>query len=239
MAIKRYLAMTAAEFEGNDVLPPHIGWMACHFSSYGTGLSNLPTSLPPESLLILNDRTPLRGHSPDRIAKQLLECAAALECCGLLLDFQQSKSAETAALAKFLLDALPFPVAVSGLYAEELNCPIFLPPVPHHIPLQEYLSPWQRREIWLELALDGEILTLEESGCSIVSLYAGAETEESHHDKALHCHYQISALEDRVLFSLCRTPEDLEALLEEAETLGVSTAVGLYQEFYPREHALF
>ena len=66
-----YLAMTPAEFNSVSQPPPDFAYMACHFSPYGTGLGNLPTVLPPESLLILNDRTPIHGHDPQRIFDQL------------------------------------------------------------------------------------------------------------------------------------------------------------------------
>ena len=54
MAIRTYLAMTASEFAKADPLPPHVAWMACHFSPYDSGLTNLPRKLPTNSLLILN-----------------------------------------------------------------------------------------------------------------------------------------------------------------------------------------
>ena len=47
MAIRPFLAMTAAEIRGTETLPPKTAWMACHFSPYSTGLSNLPKDLPP------------------------------------------------------------------------------------------------------------------------------------------------------------------------------------------------
>ena len=47
MAITPFLAMTAAEFRKKEDLPDKIAWMACHFSPYGLGLSNLPQRLPP------------------------------------------------------------------------------------------------------------------------------------------------------------------------------------------------
>ena len=52
MAITPFLAMTAAEIEHSTPLPPNVAWMACHFSPYGAGLSNLPKNLPAGSLLI-------------------------------------------------------------------------------------------------------------------------------------------------------------------------------------------
>ena len=58
MAIAPFLAMTAAEMQNSSQLPPKIAWMACHFSPYGLGLSNLPKELPSDSLLMVDDITP-------------------------------------------------------------------------------------------------------------------------------------------------------------------------------------
>lgn len=231
MAIRRYFAMTAAEIRESDHLPPGIAWMACHFSPYGTGLSNLPQYLPPDSLLILNDRTPIHGHDPVRIAQQLEERIAALNCRELLLDFQRPGEPETAALVKHLTGALPCPVIVSDQYGDGLDIPVFLPPVPPDMPLSGYLAPWQGREIWLEMALDAASLTLTEEGASTVPLLPGEHPEDGHREQALHCHYRIGMPDGNVRFTLWRTEPDLEELLEEAESLGVTTAVGLYQEF--------
>lgn len=230
MAIKRYLAMTAAEIQSSDPLPPNIAWMACHFSPYTTGLSNRPRELPPNSLLILNDVTPIHGHDPDLVASQLLELVEGLGCMGVLLDFQRAGYPDTVDLARALIDTLPCPVAVSELYAEELGCPIFLPPGPLHQSLAEYLGPWQGREVWLEMALDSEIITLTESGAAISPLAADSSLEGGHREEALHCHYRIELEENTARFTLWRTREDLEGLMEEAEALGIKTAVGLYQE---------
>ena len=230
MAIRTFLAMTAAEIGEGTSLPPKIAWMACHFSPYSTGLSNRPRSLPPDSLLILNDRTPIHRHDPEVIAAQLAECVENLQCSGVLLDFQRPNCQETAALAALLPGALPCPVAVSALYAGESGYPVFLPPVPHHTPLADHLAPWQDREIWLELALDGEIITLTESGVAFAPLPSEEALDGGHAEDALHCHYRVELLENAAKFTLWRTPEDLKALLDEAGPLGVSHAVGLYQE---------
>ena len=232
MAIPRYLAMTAAEIAANSPLPPKIAWMACHFSPYTTGLSNRPGALPPDSLLILNDVTPIHGHSLEAVAGQLAQCVEAFSCRGILLDFQRPGSAETAALAAYLVQALPCPVAVSEPYAGELSCPVFLPPPPHHVPLAEYLAPWQGRALWLEQALDAETITLTESGACIAPLPPGERFADGHADDALHCHYQIQLTDSQAVFTLFRTPGDLEALLSEAEFLGVTQAVGLFQELH-------
>ena len=229
MAIDAILAMTAAEIRADAGLPPRIGWFSCHFSPCGTGLSNLPDTLPPDSMLILDDFLPFQNHDPHRIIRQLEEVITAQQCSSLLLDFQR-ESVDTAALVQEIVRALPCPVGVSDRFADGLDCPVFLPPIPPDTPSEKYLKPWSRREIWLEAALDGSILTLTEEGISTAPLPLYEIPRGDHRDEALHCHYSISLTEDRAEFTLFRTPEDLDALLSEAKTLGVSKAIGLWQE---------
>ncbi len=230
MAIKRYLAMTAAEIGSSASLPPSIAWMACHFSPYGTGLSGCPKALPPKSVLMLDDITPIHGHDPEQIAAQLKDCVDAFACAGVLLDFQRPGNEETEHLVQVLASSLPCPAAVSELYARDVDCPVFLPPAPLHEPLKAYLTPWQGREVWLEMALDGEVITLTESGSRFSSLPPGEAFEGGHREEALHCHYKVALEEKAARFTLWRTREDLDTLLEEAEGAGVKAAVGLYQE---------
>lgn len=231
MAILPFLAMTAAEMAKVSDFPPKIAWMACHFSPYGLGLSNLPQRLPPHALLLLDDITPIREHDPQRITEQLLNCLESLNCHGVLLDFQRPDVPETAVLVNHLAQTLPCPVIVSESYASELSCPVFLPPVPPSVALEEYISPWEGRSIWMEIGLTGELLTLTEQGCEAVPLPFPNEASEGFPEKALHCHYRIETNEKSARFTLWRTEKDLAALLEEAEGLGISGAVGLYQEF--------
>lgn len=231
MASDRYLAMTASEIAAVQTLPVKIAWMACHFSPYGTGLSNLPASLPANSLLILNDRIPICGHDHQRIAQQLQQAAEVLKCFGILLDFQQPQHPELAQLAAVLVSSLPCPVAVSEGYAQTMDCPIFLSPCPHHTHLSEYLAPWQGRDLWMDLAVDAEEITLTKEGATFLPLFLSELPEHSYQDEHLHCHYATQTGDDFARFSLWRTQEDLECLALEAETLGVKTFVGLYQEF--------
>ena len=84
MAIPQYLAMTAAEMAGTAPLPRYMAWMACHFSPYSTGLTNLPAKLHQGSLLILNDRTPIHCHDPERVCRELNSTLHRLGCVGLL-----------------------------------------------------------------------------------------------------------------------------------------------------------
>lgn len=231
MAITPILAMTAAEMQLSQTLPPKIAWMACHFSPYGTGLSNCPTQLPEGSLLILNDRTPIHGHDPEVIARQLEDCISRTGCHGLLLDFQRPDIKETALLVDALLQALPCPVAVSDIYGIDRRCPVFLPPASLHVALAEYTAPWEGRDIWLEIGQDRECITVTPEGSAITSLPREEPTEGGHADEKLLCHYQVALSEEQARFTLYRTAEDLDALLKAAERLGVTTAVGLYQEF--------
>ena len=231
MATDAFLAMTAAEIMENPEKPPHIAWMACHFSPYSTGISNLPRHLPEGSVLILNDLTPIHGHDPSRIARQLNECLERLRYSGLLLDFQRPDCTETARLVKYLVQAVQCPVVVSDVYAQDLNCPVFLAPVPPSAPLGEFLAPWMGREIWLEMGLDGEQITLTEDGAVVTPLPHFVPPDAGHFEEKLHCHYTIEVGED-ARFTLWRTEEDLAALVEEAGAMGVKGLVGLYQELH-------
>ena len=229
MALPLYLAMTATEMRGNVPIPDKFAYMACHFSPYGTGLSNIPQALPSGSMLILNDRIPVCGHDKHLIANQLADLTDRCSCECILLDFQRPDVKETAELAEFIFQTLSCPVGVSLPYAGKTDCPVFLPPVPPDVPIGEYLVPWGGREVWLEAALDGQVITVSESGSSTAPLFPWERPEEGQQDAVLHCRYLIHMGND-VRFTLFRTPENLDALLAEAETLGVTRAVGLWQE---------
>lgn len=229
MAFPLYLAMTGAEIRECTPIPDHIAYMACHFSPYGTGLTNLPKALPTGSLLILNDRTPIHGHDPERIAAQLEDAVTALRCDGILLDFQRPDCVETARLSRHLCQTLRCPVGVSDVYATSLSCPVFLPPVPPDILLSAYLLPWAGREIWLEAAMSSVELTLTSEGCASVPLPCPKHTG-GFPEPELHCHYRICTDPDKATFTLFRTREDMENLLSEADALGVTRAIGLWQE---------
>jgi len=235
MVIQPFLAMTAAEIRENSNIPEKIAWMACHFSPYGTGLSNLPRTLPAGSLLMVDDVTPIRGHDPQVILDQLGNCAEAFSCSGILLDFQRPDIDETAALVKVLTQGLPCPVAVSCVYGNAGSFPICLPPVPPSESLQEHFAHWKSREVWLELALDAMEITVTENGSSFISLPCPPHFEAGFRDEELCCHYRCRQQEDAIEFLLWRTEEDLVNLLKQAEAFGVTIAVGLYQELSYRK----
>lgn len=229
MALHRYMAITNAEFYSLPQLPPQPAWMACHFSGYSSGLSNMPDTFPPDSLIMLDDSAPIQGHDPHRILQELTGLCEQVKPAGFLLDFQRAGSPETAQLAKLLFQAIPCPVAVSHLYAEDLDCPVFLPPPPLHKPLTEHLKPWGSREIWLEIAPDCQTVTVTREGCQLSpGSFAELPAPVFYHER-LFCRYHTQVLKDRVIFSLQRGQQEWEALLEQADALGVTCCVGLYE----------
>ncbi|MBR2888675.1 MAG: hypothetical protein IKC09_00175 [Oscillospiraceae bacterium] len=224
MGLPLYLAMTAAEFTACSPLPDYPAWMACHFSPYGTGLTNLPPALPEKAMVILNDRIPIGSHDPEFILEQLSRLSPAC----LLLDFQRPGIKETAELVRILGQELRIPVGVAEPYGAITDGPVFLSPIPPDVPAEEYLAPWQGREIWLEAALGGLVWQVTESGAAAVDL--GAVPDGGMADRDLCCHYRVTQGENRTAFSLWRTREDLNALLKKAAGFGVTRAVGLWQE---------
>lgn len=224
MGLPLYLALTASEFTTCSPIPEYPAWMACHFSPYGTGLCNLPPELPANSMVILNDRIPPQGHDPHYILDQL----AQLSCSCILLDFQRENNQETAELARVIVETETRPVGVTPQYGQLLNCPVFLPPMPIDIPIQEYLAPWQGREIWLEAAMDCLCYTVTEHGSVPAPLPRIPNRWLK--DEDLFCHYQIETFSDRADFALWRTREDVDELLAAAAALGVTKSVGLWQE---------
>ena len=200
--------------------------MACHFSPYGTGLSNLPTDLPEGSMLILNDRTPIGGHDPVLIAEQLRDLAHAMGCSRVLLDLQRPGEASTAAVAKAVLEAAACPVAVSTWYAEDLPCPVFLPLVPLLQSPQDHLKAWQGREVWMEIAQEEATYIVTAEGCSRHPMTASAAMP--HTDESLCCRYSVFPRENSVDFSVRKDWDMLMAAFENLPQ--ITCLVGLYQE---------
>ena len=228
MVLPLYLALTAAEISRISPLPELCAYMACHFSPYTEGISNIPDALPFGAVLILNDRIPCDHHSPDLVAGQLAAAVERLGCESVLLDFERPPEVESCAIVRAILQALPCPVAVTESFAQDLSCPVFLAPAPLHMPLAAHLAPWQGREIWLEAALEGITLTLTEAGCSVDALHDFPEDGLA--EDPLHCHYTVGTTAESAIFRLWRTRADLENLLKEAEARNITKAIGLWQE---------
>ena len=230
MSIPCYLALTAAEFAGASQLPEKIAWMACHFSCYGTGLSNLPEDLPEGSVIILNDRTPPDKHDPQRILEQMQQIVEIYKPDGILLDFQRNGIALNGQVADVLVKELPCCVGVTAEYARDLKCPVFLEPPPLHVPLSQYIAPWGEREIWLELAPETRNYTVTKEGCTIESTENTPLPQPFFTEETLYCRYHTALLEDAAVFTLQRTREDMEALI--AKTPQIKRGIGLYQQLY-------
>lgn len=232
MFLPLYLAMTPSEMTTASILPQKIGWLACHFSSAHRGLSNLPTALPAGSMVILDDWAEFFDHNILRIQEDLEKVVSTFDCSGVLLDFQRPVLPETTALCRHLAQHLPCPVGVPERYAKGLSCPVFLSLPDLHTPLKECIDRWPGREIWLEAAVGAEVATITEEGCKIDSCELDQLPAPWHKDDTLHCRYHWHQEDDRVKFLFHRTMEDLQELLEEAGALGVTRAIGLYQQLH-------
>lgn len=229
MGITCNLAMSAGEFFRHNPLPQALGWMACHFSPYGSGLSNLPTSLPDGALLILDDSTPIVAHDPERICRELLQTVQSHKCSAVLLDFERAPTPRAEAVVHEILRTLPCPVGVSSAYAALRECAVFVPPVPPDVAIDTHLAPWRGREIWMEIVPSALTLTVTRSGC-LREAGTPPLRGEAFFDERLCCHYAVRVMHDSLRFFLTRTASDLAELLARSEALGVTRAVGLYQE---------
>lgn len=230
MVLPLYLALTAAEISHIATLPKLCAYMACHFSPYTEGISNVPEALPFGSVLILNDRMPCDHHSPDLVAGQLAAAVRRLGCESVLLDFEQPPEEASLAMVRTILQALPYPVAVTESFAQDFSCPVFLSPAPLHKPLEPHLAPWKGREIWLEAALCQEQITVTKSGSNFCPIFPIQHLDGGFYDPKLHCNYHTAVADDCLSFTLFDTPGTLRDKLELAARLGVTRAVGLHQE---------
>lgn len=231
MTLPLYLAMTAAEFMGKSPQDPHMAWMACHFSSYGSGLSNIPGDLPAGAMVILNDQFPIDAHDPMRICKELTELTERFQISGVLLDFQRQDVPKTKELCAVLTTALPCPVSVTEYYAEELSCPVFVS-VPLRIKLCDCISKWKGREIWLEAVLDSQHITVSHENVQISSCGMEELPTPWFSEPELFCRYHWEVQDETAVFTVQRTQAELKELLSYADKLGVTRAVGLYQQLH-------
>ena len=226
MANQPYLAMTAAEFLSCASLPPKVAWMACHFSPYGRGLSNIPRELPKDSILILNDRIEPQGIDPQLVAQQLKQAVQALECYSVLLDFQRPGNELTQAVAEAVCNALPYPVAVSSSYAKELRCAVFLPPPGLREDIAAYFAPWQARELWLEVYDQWETVTVMSEAVQCNAEAPEVPPHLPHYDGAQNCRSALELLDDRAVFTLHRGIE-----LWQNSEYPITNLIALWQDY--------
>ena len=225
MGCRWYLAMTASEMHGY-MGSKKIAWMSCHFSAYSTGLSNLPIYLPPDSLVILDDRNPLSDHDPQRIAAQL---SGIENMAGLLLDLQQPSNG-ILDMIHYLHKALSCPVAVTETYAKDTECAVFVS-APLNLPLEDTIKPWQGRQIWLDIPFGMQTFTITKSGCDISPIQPWDDQPFPHREDSLSCSYRMQKASDHICFTLCRKPETITNILSQADALNIPCAISLYQEY--------
>lgn len=221
MAIPLFLAARSGE---SVVFPEHYAWMACPFSD--RGLAVLPRRLPKGSMVVLTDEIPPREQDPLAVAAQLAERSYP----ALLLDFQRPDCRQTNRMAEVIAANCPFPVGITEHYAGDLNCPVFLAPIPPDQQIEAHLKRWQGREIWLDLSPSPTRITVTENGSRSEHLPAIPVPVHIHRQQELFCHYGIEVQQDCIIFELWRTKEDLAGLLDAVKPLGVTRAIGLYQE---------
>lgn len=219
-----FLAATARELE--TALPKRTAYMACHFSAGGTGLSNMPRTLPADSILLLDDSMPVQGHIPETVVQQMKELVSRFSVRAVLLDFQRPPTVESEKMVSAILENCSCTAAVTPAYAKK-DFPVFLPPPPPNKPLAEHLKPW-KNGVFLELYSEGLEITVTKGGSRATSAFPSAPLPLE--DDRLHSHYQVTVSPGKAVFTLSRSREDLAALAQEAEELGVLGTVGLYQE---------
>ena len=229
MASPMFLAITADEIPDISPLPGNLAHLGCYVSSTSLTLANLPKEPLTGGGLIIDDHQPILHCDTDGILRQL----SKLEPSFILLDFQRPPEYHSMNLATALTQ-LHCPVPMPPGYADNLDCPVFLPPVPPHIPIEEHIAPWPHREIWLELALDAVQITITEHGSQITPIPHCQPQENAHKDSMLHCHYKITQSDDALQFYCYRTPEDIDALLHGPLPSNLRHTIGLYQEFANR-----
>lgn len=229
MEIIQYLAMTGAEYCAIPTPDFPMAWMACHFSPYSLGLSNLPDTLPKDSMLILNDLTPMHNHDANTIVGQLSHAIRNLQIAKVLLDFQRPYHPQLHQLADILCHKLPCPVGISEIYAKDMVSPVFLSAPPLTSDLKTHIAPWDGREIWLEAATDCACYTITEDGCYCADCKK-PEEPLPFTDQQLHVRYSIETNDTSACFTLTRGKQEVADLLCEAASLGVSTSVGLLQQ---------
>lgn len=228
MSIPVFLAMTAEELAKANPLPTYCGLMACHYSP-GGGLANFPHSLPAGSVILVDDSILPHKQNIDQILYELASCIHRFSARAVILDFQKSGLPENEALVN-AAQTLPCPVIVSEMYGKDLRCPILLPPIPPSCLPKEYLAPYAGREIWLEITMETQTLTLTRDGCRTESNLRN-DALLPLYDEQLVAHYGVRCCEDAAIFTLRRDWHDLQNLLESTSQHGVTAAIGLYQEF--------
>lgn len=230
MFLPIYLATTAQEFTQYKDFPSTLCYLACHFSSSGTGLSNLPCTLPLGSIISIDDSTPIASHQTDVVIRQIATLVEKFHPCGILLDFQRPDNPYAADMIEAIIKHTSCTVAVSHIYAKDHNCPVFLPPLPFRLSVTEYLQPWKGRELWLEIGNDKEMAIITANSFGTERIHSIPTSSCNFREPSLLCHYSIHIKPDHIALYFHRTANDLEELQAQAKELGVTKFLGLWQQ---------
>ena len=185
--------------------------------------------IPRPAFLVLEDsQIPPAGVLPVITDAFPLDRQTLLRLCqgreAVLLDFERPPTEEV----REMIRHLPCPAAAPPGYSDK--GPVFLPPAPLHMPMEEYLSPWKGREIWLEAALQRQVVTVTEEGCAVFPPCTNTDFKGGFHSQKLQCRFLQNFSENRAVFTLFDTPDTLRIKLDRAGELGVTRAIGLFQE---------
>ena len=229
MVLPLYLAMMDREMQDSPTLPPHIARMGCTFDPDGPGLLGLPEAIPPDGMLLVDDRHPVGNHDPALVAQALAETVDRLGIDGILLDFERPPTSPSLAMAACIAQALPCPVGMPPAYGAALDSPLFLSPCPPHVPMEEYLKPWHHREIWMEARMLRQTITVTPEG-TVYGIPSPADNlTGGYFDNLLRCQCITKITDDNVIFTLYDTPETLRKKWNHPT---ISRAIGLYQDWY-------
>lgn len=233
MSIPLFLGMTAAEIRNCSALPSHLAWMSVHFSMSGDGITNIPSSLPDGSLIILDDQTPWGGHSAEKVCTQMVSLLTQFHAYGLLLDFERPLTPQTLLLTKALsvcCKELNLPMAAPKAYAEDLDIDVFMPPLSCLSPADTLYLPGKK--IWLDASPTASLLHITEHYTeSRGDFPSSKDPSKVFSDPTLGCKYYSEPARDGVLVHLYHTPETISRILQELSPEKVPLAIGLWKEY--------
>ncbi len=234
MSIPFFLAISAQEFPFLSELPSNIAWMSVHFSSYGSGLSNLPHNLPKGSLLILDDQTPWEGHSTEVVCREIVESLLENQATGLLLDFERPATPETNLLTTALSQCCREIGVMLGAplsYATD-DAAIFISPLPCQTPPERLYQ--KNRKVWLDVSPGAYLIHIGAQGATGQAADQRSFPDGIYPvftDTELCCSYRSRPNAGGVDILLNHSRESIETMLATLDENAVQLAIGLYREF--------
>ena len=230
MVLPLYLAMTGREILAAQPSASRCAYMACHFSPYGLGLSNLPKALPEGAVILLSDRIPPGGHDAEVVVAQLEELVRQFQPKAIVLDLETAGNGFCRELAVKCSGISGAEITVAAAYAKDLPCSVFVGAGALWTPAEKLLKPWQGRKLWVEAVLQRGLVTVTDQGAGYEELPWEPPEEELPVDEDLQVAYRIRQTKDAVEVMLWRGKEQLPKWMEKLEQLGAEGFLGLYQQ---------